>query len=200
MRYLYLIDFDGTLSSYDSTKMFFKKISNKIQFIYYYYLAPFKHIVNYHLFRGDSFSIKKCRMFYFLKNISKMKIDEYLAESGSYINEILKKGALDFIRVLKQNPQNDVYIVSAGNSLALAAWTEKEGINLITNIFNPDFTTKDDIYVHEYDCDRAGKVLRVKSEINIEKYSEIYAYGDTPNDFMMFIISDKFKYRSLEMP
>jgi phosphatidylglycerophosphatase C len=199
MKNLYLIDFDGTLTKEDSTRSFLREISNTYQYFMYYYLYPLKYIISYYFLRGDSYTIKKYRFYYFTSKISATDIKQKLERWDKHIDSILLDGAIEFIRKLKGNPDNEVYIVSAGISIILNGWTEREGVGLITNLFNASFTCPHNVFEHEYDCDRVGKVLRIRSEIDIDQYNRIIAYGDTPNDFDMFMLSDKFIYRSLEI-
>ena len=133
MRKLFLFDFDGTLTNSDSTKYFYKNISNIFQYFYCYYLIPFIPLMRYYLLRGENFEIKKKRFYGFQRVASPIKINSFISQSDNYMDLILKEETLECIRKIKENPNNDVFIVSASLSILLEKWTRREKIGLITN-------------------------------------------------------------------
>jgi len=201
VKTLYLFDFDGTLSKIDSSKFFYRKISKGIRFFLYYYVLSFIPLVKYFFFRGENFEIKKRRFKLFITHCSRLKIKAFLENSDQYIDSILKEEATPLIRRIKAEPENDVFIVSAGISIILENWAKREGLGLITNV--PQFLSDDFktfiSFRDDYDCDKIGKVLRIKKELDLNEYDRIFSYGDSSNDFFMFEISDKFFYKTLEL-
>ena len=199
MKTLHLFDFDGTLIKTDSTKTFYKLISNNLEFILYYYILPIIDIVNYFLFKGDNFIIKKKRFSFFLRYCSITRIKSVLESSDRMIDELLYKDTLKGLRQLKADKHNDLYIVSAGNKLILEKWVIREKLEIITNVpvFENNNFKKFIGFQEYYDCDGIGKSLRIKQEIDLSKYDSIIAYGDSVNDFQMFLLSNRFYYKKL---
>lgn len=195
MKTLYLLDFDGTLSMTDSAKYFFRKVANPFVFYWSIYILPFSLILKYFLFRGDNFSIKKARLKNIFRYSKELRINNYYSKSDSYIDEILKPGALKYIRELSSNSNNDVYIVSASFSFILEKWAIRENIGLLTNDIEFKNNYKNIRFLNDFDCDGIGKALLIKQSINLTDYSKIVSYGDSMNDFHMFLLSDNFYYK-----
>ncbi len=201
MRTLYLFDFDGTLSEIDSSKHFYKSISNFFIFFLCYYVIPSIELTKYFFFQGDNFEIKKKRFYGFCMHCSRKKIDSFIAESDKHMDQILKNNSLDLIRKIRKDPNNDIFIVSASISILIEKWAKREGIGLIANNFDIRHNNKkrNITFLDNFDCDGIGKSLRIKREIELSKYDRIISFGDTPNDFHMFLLSDKFYYKSIDI-
>jgi len=181
--------------------LFYKNISSKLIFFYCYYIIPIVQIIRYFILKGDNFSIKKKRIQGFTKYCNSEKIKRFIEISDKQIDSILKPEALSLIRKLKENPFNEIYIVSASFNIILSLWTEREKIRLITNeLETKEINQKREWkLINQYDCDGIGKVLRIKKEIVLSDYSRIIAFGDSPNDFNMFEIADLFYYKTLDV-
>jgi HAD superfamily phosphoserine phosphatase-like hydrolase len=195
MKTLYLLDFDGTLSMTDSAKYFFRKVANPFVFYCSIYILPFILILKYFLFRGDNFSIKKARLKNIFRYSKELRINDYYSNSDNYIDEILKPGALKYIRELSSNSNNDVYIVSASFSFILEKWAKRENIGLLTNNIEFKNNYKNIRFLNDFDCDGIGKALLIKQSISLTDYGKIVSYGDSMNDFHMFLLSDNFYYK-----
>jgi len=195
MKTLYLFDFDGTLSKTDSAKFFFRKVTNPFVFYWSIYISPFSLILRYFLFRGDNFSIKKIRLKNIFRYSKEQRIKDYYFNSENYIDEILKAGVLKYIRELSSNPNNDIYIVSASFSFILEKWAKRENIGLLTNEIEIKNDYKTIRFLNDFDCDGIGKALLIKQSISLTDYDKIVSYGDSINDFQMFLLSDEFYYK-----
>ena len=94
---------------------------------------------------------------------------------------------------LKQG--HHLIVVSASNHLCLRNWCEEKGVELLTNtleVINDRFTG----HYTKKDCNYEEKVSRIKEVVNLQEFSEIYAYGDTEGDkAMLGIASHKFYRR-----
>lgn len=195
MKTLHLFDFDETLSKIDSAKFFYKKIAKPFLYAFCYYMIPFNSIVRYFIFQGSSFNIKKRRLSAFLKYSSSKKVKNFIDNSDEFVNLIIRKDAKKKLNKLKENNENEIYIVSASFSFLLEKWVAKENFKLITNNVNIDLISKNVIFLNQFDCDGFGKLLLIKEQICLNNYKRIIAYGDTPNDFPMFSIAHEFYYR-----
>lgn len=195
MRTLYLFDFDGTLSFKDSTRSFYKKVTNPLTFILSYYIIPLPQILKYFLFNRGGFSIKLIRLRNVFRFTSKKKLKSFILDSDKHIDEILKPGAVNFIRQLLLDNNNDVFIVSASLSFLLKKWSDREHIGLISNAVEFSSNYDNVKFVERFDCDGIGKSLFIKRDIDLSKYSKIISYGDTNNDFFMFLLSDIYNYK-----
>jgi phosphatidylglycerophosphatase C len=199
MPTLHLFDFDGTLTYKDSSKHFYSLISSPLQYFFCYYVVPVSSIIKYFIFRGDNFNIKKQRLRAFVKFCSNSKWEYYLANSDKYIDLILRKGAIKILKGIKKNEDNHIIIVSAGISIFIDKWAIRENIGLISNEVEiirmsnySDIKFKDD-----FDCDKIGKVLKIRMKVKLSEYERIIAYGDTPNDFHMFNLANNFFYKTI---
>jgi len=195
MKILHLFDFDGTLCNTNSSKFFYKNISNPLLYFICYYLLPFIPLIKYFFFRGSNYNIKKKRLAAFVKYCSTRKIEWFLSNSSNIIDSILIVNAKIELQKLKENPDNQIYIVSSSLSILLDKWALQEKIGLITNVVDVSLITKQVVFHNQFDCDGIGKLLLIKKEIYLKKYDKIIAYGDSPNDFPMFSIADQFHYK-----
>ncbi len=112
------------------------------------------------------------------------------------VKKFLRKSALDEIRKHLENGA-DVSLVSASPEDWLWPFTEEYGINLI----GTRLEVKDGIYTGKIvgpNCRKAEKVNRVKEVYDIEKYSDIYAYGDSRGDKEMLEMSNHPNFRTFD--
>ena len=97
---------------------------------------------------------------------------------------------------IKKHLENgaDVSLVSASPEDWLWPFTEEYGINLIATRLE----VKDGVYTGNIvgaNCRKAEKVRRVREVYDLEKYSDIYAYGDSAGDYEMLKISNHPHFR-----
>ena len=112
------------------------------------------------------------------------------------VKSCLRKSALDEIKMHLANGA-DVSLVSASPEEWLWPFTEDLGINLI----GTRLEIKDGVYTGNIvgaNCRKAEKVNRVKEVYDIEKYSDIYAYGDSRGDKEMLEMSNHPHFRTFD--
>ena len=110
------------------------------------------------------------------------------------VKNYLRKPALDEIKNHLANGA-DVSLVSASPEDWLKPFTDEFGINLI----GTRLEIKDGRYTGNIvgsNCRKAEKVNRVKEVYDIEKYSDIYAYGDSRGDKEMLEMSNHPCFRT----
>ena len=192
MKNLYLLDFDGTLTFKDSSKYFFKILLGK-QFYYLYYLHNIFTILLYLLKLKNQFDLKKKRYKLLLNNTKYDKLCSVVYESDVLIDKIIRPEAREFLKKIK-NKNNKVIIVSAGLSIFLEKWANKNSFDLLTNNVFVNKEKKFE-FVYSYDCNSYGKVKRINEYIDINSFEKIYAYGDSVGDLEMLKLADKSYYK-----
>ena len=132
-----------------------------------------------------------------IKGWTKEKFEETAKDFyDKKVRNFLRKSALDEIRRHLEN-HADVSLVSASPEDWLRPFTDEYGINLI----GTRLEIKDGRYTGNIvgnNCRKAEKVRRIKEVYDIEKYSDIYAYGDSRGDKEMLEMSNHPFFRSFE--
>ena len=191
-RKLYLFDFDGTISSKDSFSHFFVKTFGKKK-------IALKLIANFHkifftvVTNKEKSKVKELIISLFLKGKTKQEIESLGKEySNSFINQIIRTKALDYISNL--NEKNNIYIVSASLSFWLSNFAKNIGVNLIST----ELAYENNIFTGKFkgeNCKGKEKVNRIKKEISLNEYTKIISFGDSKGDREMFAISTEVNYK-----
>ncbi len=188
MKNLFLFDFDGTISNRDSTKYYFMQKLKLPMFILGFYILPVFSIIKFIIF-GDNYNLKVTRVRYCL--ILMKLIGKDIKSSAEEIDAIVYDKAKDFILNLIKDQSSDIYIVTASWNFILNEWAVVNKVGLICNemIYN-----RGKIMVsRDFDCDKEGKYILIYENIlNIREYDKIIAYGNSVNDFNMFMLADEW--------
>ncbi len=188
MKNLFLFDFDGTISNRDSTKYYFMQKLKLPMFILGFYILPVFSIIKFIIF-GDNYNLKVTRVRYCL--ILMKLIGKDIKSSAEEIDAIVYDKAKDFILNLIKDQSSDIYIVSASWNFILNEWAVVNKVGLICNemIYN-----RGKIMVsRDFDCDKEGKhILIYENILNLREYDKIIAYGNSVNDFNMFMLADEW--------
>ncbi len=188
MKNLFLFDFDGTISNRDSTKYYFMQKLKLPMFILGFYILPVFSIIKFIIF-GDNYNLKVTRVRYCL--ILMKLIGKDIKSSAEEIDAIVYDKAKDFILNLIKDQSSDIYIVSASWNFILNEWAVVNKVGLICNemIYN-----RGRIMVsRDFDCDKEGKYILIYENIlNLREYDKIIAYGNSVNDFNMFMLADEW--------
>ena len=174
-------DFDGTITKKDSF----------LEFLIYYFgynkflfslIKNIKTIFFYKIRLLSNEEAKEKLTEYFFKDID---FDEF-KENADYfskniIDTFLKQKAIKKLKYHKNN-NDKIVIVSASFECYLKKWCEKNGFELVAtklevknNKLSGKFLTKN--------CYGQEKVNRAKEKYNLDKFGDIFVYGDSKGDF-----------------
>jgi phosphatidylglycerophosphatase C len=190
---LVLFDFDGTITSKDSSDTFYKFLYNSpVHFIFNNYFFCFRLLILLKIKLISYIILKKKRL---LIHTSKIDENKLLTISEKFrtteLQKILIPAALDKIQWHK-NQGHEIWIISASYDFILEKWAQENQLNLITNkttyLNNKRLLCNNDINFEE-------KLVQIKKVINLNEYSEIYAYGDSEGDKKMLEIATKRYYK-----
>jgi len=183
-----LFDFDGTLTKKDSFLEFIKFSVGKRKF-YLGLMALLPTILLYKLGFIKNYCAKLEILNYFFKDKS-----IFYKKTNSFKKEIYRILRDEMYERLKWHKKNEdlVVIVSASLRCYLKDWCKEEGIELIaTEIEFADgkitYKTKN--------CYGKQKVVRIREKYDLDKYDEIFAYGDSKGDLEMLNLADNAFYR-----
>ena len=190
---LALFDFDGTITTKDSFLEFLKFYKGRLSFIIgFSVLSPY--LIAMKLGIIPNWKAKEIVLKYFLKGASNKDMELACNDfSTKVIPIILRNKAIDQIKK-HQKDDDDIYLVSASAEDWLKAWCSEIGINLIgtrLKVINGKLTGE----IDGHNCYGPEKEARVKAEIDLSIYSEIYAYGDSRGDKEMLAMADHAYYR-----
>ena len=176
MKKLYLIDFDGTITSKDSFILFT------------FFSRPFYLWLIYW--------ISTCGLFFFISK-GKLKerffrdfkgVDLFLFQfiCNQFVklklNKIIKESFKDYVSTIDSN--SEIVIVSASISNYLKPWSESMGFKLISTeleVISEKLTGK----FLTKNCNGQEKVIRILENYDLTKYKEIHVFGNSDGDLQM---------------
>jgi HAD superfamily hydrolase (TIGR01490 family) len=190
---LALFDFDGTISTKDSTIEFTKYLKNKRDLLKgAIKLLP--QIVLYKLNLYNDQALKESFIEYFFQGIDeeffKSKARDF---SLNILPKLIKSVALDKINWHKTQ-KDRVVVVSASFECILKPWCDKNNLELIATkleFINHIATGK----LLTKNCKGEEKVNRIKELLDLNDYQLIYAYGDSKGDKEMLKLANKKFYK-----
>ncbi len=97
---------------------------------------------------------------------------------------------------LEQGDQ--VAVVSGSFDLYLQPWCEKHGLQ----VFCSSLERSGERFTGNYagfQCVGAEKARRVREHFDLDRFAEIYAYGDTPDDRELLALAHRKFYRGIEI-
>ncbi len=190
---LALFDFDGTITTKDSMVKFIQYAVGKRK---YYFgllrLSPMLMAYKLNLYPNDK--AKERLLAYFFKKITIKEFQEIvIGYDKNELDKIVRKEAI--AKILWHKKQGDeVVVVSASMECWLKLWCDRQNIKLIATkleIENGKFTGK----FATPNCYGEEKVTRLKELYPTEKYSHIYAYGDSRGDRELLKLADEAFYK-----
>lgn len=192
---LALFDFDGTITTKDSFLEFLKFHKGRLNFLFgFALLSPYLIAMKLRLI--PNWKAKEIVLTYFLKGLGEEEVEQVAREfTTEVIPRLLRPKAIEQIKKHQENC-DDIYLVSASAENWLKSWCDQIGIKIIgtkLEVIDGKITGK----IDGNNCYGQEKVARIKAEINISKYSEIYAYGDSNGDKEMLALADHAYYRHM---
>ncbi|MDR2123280.1 MAG: HAD-IB family hydrolase [Flavobacteriaceae bacterium] len=191
---LYLFDFDGTITNTDTLFDFLQ-----VSFPERYKYAFIKFILLFLLVKFKIVSAGKVKQKFvscFLKGKSRKEI-ESLTQHYFEVRKknILRPKALEYIKNLAHEPNK--YIVTASLDIWVEPFAKHLGLRLIStesgfdnDIFTGKFTTPN--------CNYKEKVVRIVKEIQLARFKEIHAFGDSKGDKHMLELATEAHFRYFE--
>lgn len=190
MSKLFLYDFDGTITNKDSLFAFLKHTTTRER----YYRKCLFFVPLFFLARAGivaKASTKEKFIGAFLKGKKREEIEAF---SKSFLktnitSNFYKSRALDSIKHHKK--EGTVYLVSASLDLWLKDIATFLGVGLIcteAKFYEDTFTGK----FKTPNCNYDQKPIRVRDEINLNKYTEIIYFGDSNGDLAMRPLTTSF--------
>jgi phosphatidylglycerophosphatase C len=156
-----------------------------------FYLSPILLALKLKLI--SSHAAKERFIFYFFKNRNKKEIQELAEKFYFKLKQMALPKALERIEWHKQN-KHKVVVVSASLETYLKKWCRLQKIELIgTQLEFEDqkltgkFSTKN--------CNGIEKKNRIKEQYDLDKYQNIYVYGNSRGDKEMLSLGTQTFYK-----
>ena len=190
---LALFDFDGTITRTDTLFEVIKFTCGKCRYylgiisltpyfiLYFIHVIPnwrMKEIVLRKFFGGLPVELFESRCKEFTKVI---------------LPKIIRPKALDILKKLKEN-QTEIMVVTASAENWVAPWCQELGIGCIATRLE----IKDNFLTGKIkgrNCNGIEKVNRLKEVIDLSKYGEIEAFGDSKGDLPMLKLATQAYYK-----
>jgi len=193
---LALFDFDGTISNKDSFVAFMKFTHGTPVFV-------FRMAMGFLTFAGWKLGlvkshytkVKALRSFYQDWTEERMT-DARRRFTSEVIPTILFPKALDRIAWHKEQGHR-IIVVTASCDAWLGDWTKQMDLEILCT----EMELKDGAFTGELskpNCRGKEKINRVKQHLELESYSEIYAYGNDHGDNQMMAIATHPHFREFE--
>jgi HAD superfamily hydrolase (TIGR01490 family) len=194
--HLALFDFDGTISTKD-TILNFIHFSCKRRKVFFGYFVLMPVLILYGLKLLSHHKAKEIMLGYYFGGWDKSTLiacaDRY---SEEVIPNIIRPAALERIKWHLEQKHN-VVVVSGSLDILIGSWCKERGLDLIcTELdFSSDTVTGK---LASNNCFAEEKPIRIKEKYFLEKFSHIYAYGDSSGDRAMMSLAHESHYRPFE--
>ncbi len=192
MKKLYCFDFDGTLTYKDTMFMYLKfydPTKFRLQFL--------KHVPLFVLLKlklAETEKVKKSFIGSILKGQTQEKIEK---KSRQFFEEhypkIVRENALDFIQNIDRSNIQSL-LVTASLDIWAKPFADAFQMQLVSTkaefrngVFTGNFIGKN--------CNGKEKLVRIKTEIDGQKYDKIIAFGDTSGDKPMLKWANEGHYQ-----
>lgn len=192
---LALFDFDGTISTEDSTTLFLKYLCGKKNYYFKKYILLSPYLIFYRLNLISEEKLKVTRNKFMLQSYDyTFLLQKARTFSETILPTIIKKSAIEKLNYYRSNGAF-IVIVSASIDILLLEWCQRNGFHLISNKLKV-ISNKIPGDFELPDCNYDEKKIRILAEIDLANYDEVHAYGDTKGDLAMMSIATKkyFKY------
>ena len=187
LKKLYLIDFDGTITSKDSFVEFSVFSSSFFSLLKFW-------ITTFFLFYITSKSKLKER---FYKKFQGENLDLFQSINDKFVKEKLiktiRQSFLDFYQNLDYS-NSKIVIVSASISNYLKPWCDEMGFDLICT----ELEVKDGKLTGRFstpNCNGKEKVRRINEKYDLSSYDEIHVFGNSKGDFPMLELGTHKYYK-----
>jgi HAD superfamily hydrolase (TIGR01490 family) len=195
---LALFDFDGTITSKDtSTPFIFHAVQPARMAIGKVVLSPL--IIAYKLGVLSASRMRRSIVrFGFRGRLAADIRRAGLEYSRGRLASVVRAQALERIR-WHQAQGDEVVVVSASLDVYLEDWCRQVGVQLICTQLEHANGVLTGRY-RDGDCSGPEKARRVRERYDLERFAVVYAYGDTPEDDAMLRLASERFYRWQLMP
>ena len=190
---LAIFDFDGTITYKDSLADFIRYAVGTGRYISGLILMS-PVLAGYRLRLIDNNIAKEKLLSHFFRGWPESRFRETATRySLQRIDRIVRPGAIEQIN-WHRNHGHEIYVISASMRCWLEPWCKKNNLKLIAT----ELEFKDNKFTGRFagkNCHGPEKLHRIKKAAALEKYDEIYVYGDSPGDKHLFTIGTKNFYK-----
>lgn len=187
MNKLALFDFDNTITKKDTMLEFCKYCAGPLKYYYGLFLiAPIIILLKLKIIKSQQAKELMLRLFFKgcdITEIQKMAI----SFSQKRLPGLIYKDALNKISWHKEQG-HDIFIVSASVDTWIEPWCKTMQLGLISSKFEIKKGKLTGKLVGK-NCNGEEKVFQIRKDINLNNYSEIYAYGDSTGDKPMLALA-----------
>ncbi len=185
-------DFDGTITSRDSLLEFIKYCKGNTAF-YFGFLLHAPILVAYKLKIIPNQRAKEIMLNYFF---GKMSIDEFDTYCARFNKEVMptliRPKALHEINKLKEKGA-EIVVVSASPEYWIEKWCRSMNLKCIATRLSLTQDNKITGKIDGFNCYGKEKVRRINENYDLNTFSAVYCYGDTPGDkYMLSLGTYKF--------
>jgi len=186
-------DFDGTITTKDTMLEFLQFLVGKRKYFYYMLILTPVFVALKVKFISNHLA-KEILLWIFIGG----RKEEEIQNSGitfckNILPTLIRSQALDALKMY-QSKQVEVVVVSASAEYWVKHWCDEHGLILIAtrlSIKNGNITGK----ISGQNCHGQEKVVRIKSSFKLDKYENVYCYGDTLGDLPMLSLATKSFYK-----
>ena len=192
-KILALFDFDGTLTNHDSFFKFLAFSTHPVMLLYKS-LRCLPALLMYILGIWSNHRAKEAVFSVFFRN---WKEEQFRSVVEAYLSEILLILNETAMHCLNNHRQrgHDIFIVTATPEAIIRPFCRANKCGLIgtkTEVNHGSLTGR----FEGNNCYGEEKVRRIRLDIDLDSYDEIFAYGDTEGDRPMLNLADKSYFRS----
>lgn len=194
---LALFDFDGTLTLGDSFVPFARlQASRRRKLVADVCLSPL--VVGYKLGYVHATSARQSVAWFAFRGRPMSDVAQW---GERFAQQVIPRNLRTeaFERLEWHRAQGDtIVVVSASLEPYLAPWCRQHGVQLICTRLETRQGVCTGRYLHG-DCTGAEKARRIRERFELQRYPQIYAYGDTPEDREMLALAHRPHLRGREI-
>jgi phosphatidylglycerophosphatase C len=193
MATLALFDFDGTLTRKDTLLEFIKYSHGSFRFyLGFLILSPLLILFKLGLL-GNS-EVKQIVLRLYFRGTSIIKFQELCTAFVMHrIPKFIRREAIERLNYHKSQG-DDIYIVSASPENWVRLYSESLSVHCIATklVVNEGRITGK---IEGKNCYGIEKVKRIKAQLDVDKFSSIFAYGDSRGDHEMMLLAKHSYYK-----
>lgn len=191
---LALFDFDGTITTKDTFLEFIKYYRGGFKFYTgFMFLSPW--IVFYKLNIVPNWKAKQQALIHFFKNEDVIEFEKQALQfSKEIVPSLVKAEALEKIKFHKENGHR-IVIVTASAEDWLTGWCAENNVELLGTKLQKEQGRITGLLASK-NCYGDEKICRIQEHLDLNEYTEIYAYGDTSGDLPMLSLAQHQFYRA----